>query len=142
MDLALNNLERLICHKTQTNKQTNKQSTVFSSPSQPDMASCFEEEVTHTHARIDTHTRARVFECKIYTCIHSHTHTHGVSTHTIAHGYTRPHTQTHARAHTHAHTFTHMHTHREDIMIINAQKHTFSFANTHVHTRESPRRSS
>ena len=23
MDLALNNLQRLICHKTQTNKQTN-----------------------------------------------------------------------------------------------------------------------
>ena len=27
MDLALNNLQRLICHKTQTNKQTNKQLT-------------------------------------------------------------------------------------------------------------------
>ena len=29
MDLALNNLQMLICHKTQTNKQTNKQTNIY-----------------------------------------------------------------------------------------------------------------
>ena len=29
MDLALNNLQRFICHKTHTNKQTNKQTSLI-----------------------------------------------------------------------------------------------------------------
>ena len=38
MDLALNNLERLICHKTQANKQTERKNVQCMSPERSSVA--------------------------------------------------------------------------------------------------------
>ena len=55
MDLALNNLQRLICHEKQTNKQTNKQTVTKSEITKTEFENEMEMFITLT--KYNTHQK-------------------------------------------------------------------------------------